>query len=505
MSSMCASENSNLSAGDKEISTLIAQQEHMVRADYAPASHKDDCARIESVRPGSPADKGGLEAGMILTHIEGHPLRDMIDWSWYGDDYTLYLEGLYFDAELSRWEEFECELGRDVGEDWGVEFSSAVFDGIRTCKNACVFCFMSMLPKDMRSSLYLRDDDYRLSFLQGNFVTFTNMNDNDVARVLEQHLSPLNMSLHVIDPHKRREMIGKNHARGVEVLEELLSNGIEIHGQIVLCPGLNDGEALRETLSYIEGHAGITSVGIVPLGFTKHQKRFSRSFQDPQSAAEVLKIVEPFQKRSRNKDGITRYHLADEFYLWTSELPPSAEYYDGYPQYYDGIGMYRYFIDEFVDLLSDRDSALHKLDTLLGTRQLVCFTGTGFAPAFSRLLAQAHGQGVLKQMQVEAVKNDYFGGNVDVAGLLCAEDILSHLDTFLAKRPQASDLIVTLPEVMFNFDGLTLDGMHKEDLRVRMGDKGVILQLVPTEPRALFSHLTLVLDYEQNTQLQGGN
>lgn len=478
---------------DPELSELLMSQQKL-RADYAPSDHKDNCAMIEKIVPDSVADKAGLKAGMIITHIEGKVLRDMIDWAWYGDGFELFLEGLMYDEGSNSWEEFECNLERDLGQDWGIEFSSAVFDGIRTCKNACVFCFMSMLPKNMRSSLYLRDDDYRLSFLQGNFVTFTNMDEQDVSRVITQHISPLNMSLHVVDPVLRRKMIGKHAQRGLEVLESLLAHGIEIHAQIVLCPGLNDAQALQETLEFIEKRPGITSVGIVPLGFTKHQNRFKESFQDKKSAAEVIKIVRPFQELNQRKLGYSRYQLADEFYLWTQEDPPSAHDYAGYPQYYDGIGMYRYFIDEFSELMDERLSPLKKFSDKLEalSKHLVCLTGCAFAPAFSHLVKKAQAQGLLKAVEVEAVKNAYFGGNVDVAGLLCAEDVLTKLDEMCKSRQSA--FIASLPEVMFNFDGLSLDGMHKTELKEQFKARGVDLVIVPTEPRPLFEFLCNVVD-----------
>lgn len=480
---------------DLGLSSLISEQQNFTRSDYAPSSLVGDCARIERVEKDSPAMRAGLEAGMILTHIEEAPLRDMIDWSWYGDDYELYLEGLYFDTDSGSWEEFDCLLTRQLGEEWGVEFSSVVFDGIRTCKNSCVFCFMSMLPQDMRSSLYLRDDDYRLSFLQGNFVTFTNMDEEDVKRVIERHLSPLNMSLHVIDPDLRRRMIGKHHARGIEVLEELLAHDIEIHGQIVLCPGLNDGAALQETLEYIEKRPRITSTGIVPLGFTRHQKRFQSSFQEKAAAQQVLDIVKPFQQRALQEYGQTRYQLADEFYLWTGELPPDASSYDGYPQYYDGIGMYRYFLDEFHELLKDKSSALWAASRALDTqkRELICFTGTGFAPAFQRLILTAQAKGACTKLQVRAVKNEYFGGNVDVAGLLCVEDVRKAIKRECKKH--AHGFIASLPEVMFNFDKLSLDGVSLDEFTRELREDNIMLYASPTEPKAFFEFVLRMLDY----------
>lgn len=461
------------------------------RADYALSNIPEHVARIDEVVEGSPAERAGLEPGMVLTHVEGHPLRDMIDWNWYADGPVVTVEGMAFFDEagnaLGEPFEFECTLERTYGESWGLEFQGAVFDGIRTCKNACVFCFMSMLPKDMRDALYLRDDDYRLSFLQGNFVTFTNMTDEDVQRVIDMNLSPLNMSIHASAPEARKMMIGKNEARGIEVLEQLLAAGIEIHGQIVLCPDLNDGDVLQETLEYIEARPGITSVGIVPLGFTKHQKRFHKSFADPQDAARVIAIVEPFQKRSREKDGITRYQLADEFYLWNKVLPPAAETYDGYPQYYDGIGMYRSFVDDFTEMEEDSSSDLYLTCAKAQEHgiNILLLTGMGFGHAWQSLLDKvSQAQDVIR---VQPIKNEFFGGNVDVTGLICAEDVLAQLNQDL------TNTLVVFPEVMFNFDGLTLDGMSQDELFSRVQDRGGAVLVTSTEPKQLFFQLATYL------------
>ncbi|MFR7797697.1 MAG: radical SAM protein [Collinsella sp.] len=170
---------------------------------------------------------------------------------------------------------------------------------MRTCVNACVFCFMTMLPKGGRSTLYIRDDDYRLSFLQGNFVTLTNLTDEDVQNVIDRNMSPMNVSVHAVSPDVRRRMMGRNAQRGMDVLETIMAAGIEIHAQIVLCPGMNDGEELEKTLRFCEEHEQITSLGIVPLGFTKHQNRFSWSYSDkPELARETIAMIRPFQDRA---------------------------------------------------------------------------------------------------------------------------------------------------------------------------------------------------------------
>ena len=236
-------------------------------------------AVIESVLPESPADDAGFTPGCIITSVDGQPVRDMIDWRWLTADDVITLGYTDTDGDSG-----EVELERYEGEEWGFEFSGVVFDGVKQCRNACIFCFMRQLPDDMRPSLTLRDDDFRLSFLSGTFVTFTNLSAEDEARIIEQHISPLRVSLHASNPEVRRRIIGRHAQHGIEVMDRLLAAGIEFHAQIVLMPDENDGDALRETLDWAYARPGILDICIVPLGFTKHQTCFTKSFNDPVAA-----------------------------------------------------------------------------------------------------------------------------------------------------------------------------------------------------------------------------
>ncbi len=433
-------------------------------------------ARIVEVEPGGPAAREGLEAGMIVTHVNGEELRDMIDWDWEADGPSVYLEGVAYEGTPEEFE-FECELGRAWGEDWGLTFDGAVFDGMRLCRNDCLFCFMKMLPKGMRKTLYMRDDDYRLSFLQGNFVTLTNLSEADVDRIVSHALSPLNVSLHAVSPDVRRRLIGKNAQRGMDVLETLVANGVEVHAQIVLVPGENDGEELARTLAYVEARPPISSLGIVPVGFTKHQDAFSRSFDDPALAAAVIEAVRPYQDRSRALSGRTRYQLADEFYINAGVEPPPAAYYDGYPQYQDGIGMVRSFLDDASCMLGRPEDlrAFEEAAARLAAAGERALFVTGEA-AFETVRGFVEATPLARAGEVVAVKNRYFGGNVNVTGLLTATDVLDRLPVDLAGR------VVAIPDIMLNVDRLTLDGVSEADLLARIADRkgrGVVLRPMP--------------------------
>lgn len=433
-------------------------------------------ALVTAVRPDSSAYDAGIEPGMYVSRVNREPLTDMIVWLWEADEDEVELE--VFDPSDST--TASCVLERFPGEDWGLTFNDAVFDGMRTCVNACVFCFMTMLPRESRKTLTIRDDDYRLSFLQGNFVTLTNMSDEDVENVISKNLSPMNVSIHAVTPEVRRRLIGRNAARGMEVLELLMAAGIEIHAQIVLCPGLNDGDELARTLEYCEAHPQVTSLGIVPLGFTKHQSRFTSSYShDPALARAVVEQVRPYQDRAFERFGRHTFQLSDEFFIAARLDPPPADFYDGYPQFYDGIGMIRSYLDD-TDAVLRNPSRMVAVRDILRERgfELLVLSGEAARPTVARFIEDESLAG-----KVAAIKNRYFGGNVNVTGLLTAEDILEQLPQDLG------GVMLILPEVMFNAGGLTLDGYHRGQLLQSLEKRGGAVRVAPTTPAELLDFL----------------
>ena len=277
----------------------------------------------------------------------------------------------------------------------------------------------------------------------------------------------MNVSIHAISADVRRKMIGAHAARGVEVLEALCEAGVEVHAQIVLCPGINDGEELHRTLDWVEKRANITSLAIVPMGYTKHSKRFDRSFSDDVEASRaVVRLIEPYQERARAQFGNTRFQLSDEFYV-DADLPvPPAETYDGYPQFYDGIGMLRSFLDESALMRSERAGECEAVNAALAKGGLGAVLVCGEAAektiaVFARLLSPEG------RVWTQAILNDYFGGDVNVTGLIVSCDLLAQLADDL------TDTVVVLPEVMFNFDYVTLDGDTQahilDEIRARGG------------------------------------
>lgn len=412
-------------------------------------------ALVVSVAEGSPAEDAGFEAGDRVIAINGRPLRDIIDWRWHAADDEVVLDVLANDGQRC-----EVELERFPDEDWGLAFEGSIFDGVRTCRNACTFCFMRQLPKGVRPSLVLRDDDYRLSFLMGNFVTLTNLDDGDIERIVEQRLSPLRVSLHAIDPGARRTLMGRNAQRGMDNLERLLDAGIEVDAQIVLVPDVNDGEVLAETLEWAYAHPGVRNVGIVPLGFTRFQDDFDHGFDDPASALRILRSIEPLQQRAMAERGHAWVVAADELYRnaygeRVLEELPAPSFYGDYDMFEDGIGIIRSMVDELESVLGETAADLRAAH---GHVAFIC--GEAMMPYFAQVLVD---HGLADRIRPLPVANEWLGGNVNVTGLLSGQDVARAIAADALEADE--ETLYAIPDVLFNDDGLTLDDLTIDDLR----------------------------------------
>jgi putative radical SAM enzyme (TIGR03279 family) len=415
---------------------------------------------IVSVDPDSPAARAGIRVGEVLSAAGGHPLTDVIEWQWVADGAEISVE-----VKDDRGNLRTVLLSRASGETWGITFADVVFDGVRTCDNECTFCFMSQNPPGLRGSLYLKDDDYRLSFLQGNFVTLTNMSDEDVDRVVRQRLSPLYVSLHAVDPDVRARLICARHQdRAVPIADELLAHGIALHVQIVLVPGVNDGEVLEETLRWLADRDSVLSVGIVPIGLTGVHDPMPSSFSEPALVEPFMNSFLPTIRAYDAHRGPGWLQLADEFYLDAGIDIPPADEYGGFPQYENGIGMVRAFIDG----LPRRECSPTPATSVL--------TGTLFAPVLRSALAETGFSGV----DVLPVQNALFAGNVGVAGLISGADIIQTV------AADAADHRYLVPECIFNADGFTLDDMTFDQLSASADGS---LTLVSCDPTALVDAL----------------
>lgn len=377
---------------------------------------KQYAGTILRVYPGSLAEELGLVPGDKIWSVNGQNLRDIIDLSFAMADEEIDLEVEHGDGVREV-----ISFDKDFDEELGVEFSSAVFDGIRRCANHCYFCFVDMIAPNMRSSLSVKDDDYRLSFLYGNFVTMTNMGANDFKRIEQFHLSPLYVSVQCMNPELRAQMLRCRQAAEItEQLDRLEQAGADYHTQVVLCSGLNDGEELERTIREVAArrpHA--LSMAVVPVGITKYRNDpFPLVQFDAAGAARVIDAVEPWQEKMRREDGRTFFYLGDEFYFLAGRDVPPAEYYDGFPQLDNGIGLTRSFIEEW----EKTDPSESPYD------EPVCLdvvTGTAVAPVLRKLAESVDKRNLT--IRIIPVANDYFGHTVNVSGLLTARDIMDTL------------------------------------------------------------------------------
>lgn len=414
--------------------------------------------KIIRVPKGSLAEELGLVPGDSIISVNDIELRDIIDLSFaFVDDEIRMLV-----AHADESEEI-IEFDKDYDEELGVEFESAVFNGIRRCGNHCLFCFVENMAPDMRDSLYIKDDDYRLSFLYGNFVTLTNLTDADFDRIARYHLSPLFISVHATDLDTRAKLLRTPRARELHMqLDRLASDGIEYHTQVVLCPGINDGEQLDRTVrDIISRQPEALSIAIVPVGLTKFRTdKYPLDMFNHDSAARVIEQIRPIQEEQRELHGRTFVYLSDEFYMLAGVDVPAAEEYDGFPQLDNGIGLTRNFIEEFNDSMrTNHEPAIDCGDILV-------ISGTSIAGQLQRL---ADSVSKTFNVNVDGVVNYFFGQMVNVSGLLTGTDIAEFLKGYSGNAHH-----VLIPEGALRAgEDVFLDDMSLSSLRSMFTDMDI--------------------------------
>jgi putative radical SAM enzyme (TIGR03279 family) len=411
-------------------------------------------AVISSVLPGGKAERAGLQQGDCILSINGDQPRDLIELSFALAEERIELEV----AKLSGARVF-VRINKKLDESLGFEFESAVFDRVRTCANKCLFCFVDQMPQGLRDSLYVKDDDYRLSFLYGNFVTLTNLTETDFDRIRRFHLSPLYVSVHATDGVLRERLLGT--PRAAEIMDQLrrfADAGIEMHTQVVLCPDYNDGESLKRTIRELaELRPDILSLAIVPVGLTRFRTTCHplRGFS-PSEAAVVVDEVSRWQNIFRAETGNSFVYLSDEFYLNAGRTLPDDQSYDGYPQLENGIGLVRSFISDWESaggceaFVSNRQA---------GGVQSVVVSGTAFAPILREML-----EPLQANVQVESVTNRFFGPAVNVSGLLTGSDIAAHFES----RKLALERIILPSTALRKNEQIFLDGMTVDELQQKL-------------------------------------
>ncbi len=421
--------------------------------------------KITEVLPHSRASRAGIVAGDYLIAINENLIRDVLDYRFYLTERTVKLLLLGDDGE------YTVTIKKGEYDDIGLDFETPLMDKKQTCKNGCVFCFIDQNPEGLRESLYFKDDDSRLSFLHGNYITLTNMTDSDVERIIKMRFSPINISVHTTNPDLRVKMM-KNKRSGevLKYLESFYAAGLYMSTQIVLCKGLNDGEELKRSLSDLAAlYPYVSSVAVVPAGLTKFRdKLYPLTDFSAEEASEVISLINAFGEEHKRAHGTRLVYAADEFYLKSGLDIPDADYYEEYPQIENGVGMLRSLLDEFGMCIEDiRDFGKH-----LDKRRTVSIaTGVAAEPTLSRLCDKI--QEICPNLQINIYKiiNNFFGESITVSGLLTGRDICEQLlGKALGEELLIPDNALRSGEDVF-LCGMTL-GEMSERLGVRVTPSG---------------------------------
>ena len=408
---------------------------------------------ITDVAAGSIGAELDLEPGDRIVRVNGHLVRDYLDFRYQSSGET----DLVVDVRKHSGEDWELNIERDEGEDFGLTFEQIV---PRQCANECLFCFCKGNPETARPSLFVRDEDVRLSFLYGNYTTLTSISEDEMRRVIEQRLSPQYVSVHATDLDVRAYLLGvdKKRADITGKMQRLIEAGIEIHAQIVLCPKINDGEVLQQTIHDLaELHPHVSSVAIVPLGLTRYLNDPRLTPVTAEFCAQTIRQVSAIQRDLKKKLGTRFAYLGDEIYLKAGRDVPSRKHYGDCPQIEDGVGMVRTFTNQFEALLRSLP------ETRPGRAvHATIMTGTLFAPVLEQMVAKLN-ERLGSKLKVVGVTNEYFGGDVSVAGLLTGGDLL-------AVKEQVTGEFVVIPQTMLKSDEpVMLDGMRFEQLQAELG------------------------------------
>lgn len=381
---------------------------------------------IREVEPYGIASEMGIEPGDILLAINGQEIEDVFDYRYYIEEEEVLLL-----IEKPNGEQWELEIEKDEYEDLGMEFEQGLMDEYRSCHNKCIFCFIDQMPPGMRDTLYFKDDDSRLSFLQGNYVTLTNMSDHDIERIIKYHLEPINISFQTMNPALRCRMLHNRFAGdALKKVDRFFEAGIEMNGQIVLCKGFNDGDELdfsiREMAKYLPY---LRSVSVVPVGLTKFRDGLEQL--EPftkEDACQVIDLIEGWQRKLYPEYGLHFIHASDEWYILAERELPGEEQYDGYLQLENGVGMLRLLINEFAEALSKEKG--DKKD-----RTLSVATGFLAFPYLKRMTESMSEKFPNTQVQIYPIRNVFFGEKITVAGLITGQDLMGQLkDRDLGER-----------------------------------------------------------------------
>ena len=416
---------------------------------------------VEKVLSGSIAEEMEITPGDALLEINGHKIEDIFDYQYYTQDE--YIEIL---VRKPSGEEWLLEIDKGYDEDLGITFENGLMDDYRSCHNKCIFCFIDQMPKGMRDTLYFKDDDSRLSFLQGNYVTLTNMSDEDVDRIIRYNLSPINVSFQTTNPELRCRMLNNRFAgQALEKAWKLAQAGIIMNGQIVLCKGVNDGAELDRSIRDLSAYLpNLESVSVVPVGLSKYRDGlYPLEPFTKEDAQDVLRIIHGWQNKIYPEYGTHFVHASDEWYIIAEEELPQEEQYDGYLQLENGVGMLRLLLDEFAEAMEE--------DRINGrqacAKHITLATGRLAYRFIKQMAKQMEERYEGLQIDVIAIRNDFFGEMITVSGLLTGQDIMAQLkDRDLGEKLLLPQNVLKSGEPVF-LDDYTLDDIEKA-LQVRI-------------------------------------
>ncbi len=434
--------------------------------------------KITRILPGSIAQELEIEPGDVLLSVNQTAIEDVFDYR-----YQLNEEFITVMIQKPDGEEWEYEIEKEYDEDLGIEFENGLMDDYRSCRNQCIFCFIDQMPPGMRKTLYFKDDDSRLSFLQGNYITLTNMKEQDLERMILYKLTPVNISVHTMNPQLRCNMLNNRFAgEALDKMRRLYEAGMEMNGQIVLCKGINDGKELEYSIEKLTAYIPhMRSVSVVPAGLTRYRDGlYPLELFDRQDAAQVLQMIHRWQAVCMERWGIHFVHASDEWYLLAGEELPPADRYDGYLQLENGVGMLRLMLDEFREAMradrgcfgssSEGSGSCGKAG--YGAQEELISIATGkLAAPYLELLAREFMQLYPhKRIQVFAIRNDFFGEQITVAGLLTGQDLLHQL-----KDKDLGDRLLLPCSMLRSGEETFLDDMTVSELKNALQVKTVIV------------------------------
>lgn len=373
---------------------------------------------IKEIQTGSIAEECGMEPGDAILKINGEEILDILDYR-----YMVQEEELVITVLSKQGEEVEVEIEKDFDEDLGIEFENAFMDDYRSCSNKCIFCFIDQMPSGMRDTLYFKDDDARLSFLQGNYVTLTNMSEKDLERIIRYHLEPINISFHTTNPELRCRMLHNRFAgEALKKVDKFYDGGIQMNGQIVLCKGVNDGEELERSIRDLSKYLPyLQSVSVVPVGLTKYRDGlYPMEPFTKEDAIEVIDIIEKWQKILYEEYGLHFIHAGDEWYITAERELPEEERYDGYLQLDNGVGMIRLLQNEFEEALREAKGDDRQIEISMAT-------GAAAYGYLEKLVENLQAKFPNVTVHLYKIINEFFGERITVAGLITGQDLIKQL------------------------------------------------------------------------------